>query len=136
MKASKSGTIIKLRGNLNENNWIVWQAKMKTALKTYRVLDYIAGTIACPDINADHQGWKNWGSNDAYTCMQIQCNLQDTQMVHVNQCKTAFEMWRSLKGVHDNKGHQALVIYMRNLYHLAAEEGDNIIEHLNKMKEG
>jgi len=133
---TESSTIIKLGGNLNENNWIAWQAKMKTALETYGVLNYIAGTVTHPDINMDHQGWKNWGSNNAYTHMQIQCNLQDVQMVHINQCKTAFEMWRSLEGVHDNKGHQALVIYMRNLYCLTTKEGDNIVEHLNKMKEG
>ena len=92
--------------------------------------------LSHPNINTDPQGWKNWGSNDTFTCMQIQCNIQDTQMVYVNQCKIAFNMWRSLEGVHNNKGHQALVVYMRNLYCLAAEEGNNIIKHLNKMKEG
>ncbi len=45
-------------------------------------------------------------------------------------------MWKSLESVHDNKGHQALVVYMWNFYCLAAKEGDNIIDHLNKMKEG
>jgi len=68
--------------------------------------------------------------------MQIQCNLTDAQMVYMNQCKTALEMWRSLKGIHDNRGHQALVVYIRSLYHLTAEEGNNIINHLNKMKKG
>jgi hypothetical protein len=68
--------------------------------------------------------------------MQIQCNLTDTQMVHINKCKTAFNIWRSLEGVHDNKGHQALIVYTRTLYHLATEEGNNIHNHLNKMKEG
>jgi len=28
------------------------------------------------------------------------------------------------------------LIYMRNFYRIAAEEGDNIVEHLNKIKEG
>src|SRR6266851_2907309 len=135
VKASESGTVIRLGGNLDETNWIVWRAKMRTALETCGVLEYTAG-VKRPNFSVDPQGWRNWGSNDAFTRMQIQCNLTDAQMVHVNQCKTALEMWRSLEGVHDNKGHQALVVYMRNLYRLAAEEGDNIIEHLNKMKEG
>jgi len=52
VKASESGSMIRLRCNLNENNWIVWQAKMKTALETYGILDYIAGTVAHPNINA------------------------------------------------------------------------------------
>jgi len=136
VKARKSGSVIRLGGNLDETNWIVWQAKMRTALKTCGMLEYTAGTVERPNFSVDPQGWCNWGSNDTFTCMQIQCNLIDAQMVHVNQCKTALEMWRSLKGVHDNKGHQALIAYMRNLYCLTTEEGDNIIEHLNKMKEG
>jgi len=45
-------------------------------------------------------------------------------------------MWKSLEGVHNNKGHQALVVYIQNFYGHAAEEGDDIIKHLNKMKEG
>ena len=57
-------------------------------------------------------------------------------MVHISQCTTAHEMWKSLKGVHDNKGYQALVVYLQNFYCLVAEEGDDIINHLNKIKEG
>jgi hypothetical protein len=136
VKASESGLVIRLGGNLDEANWIVWQAKIRTALETCGMLDYITGNVEHLNFSIDPQGWRNWGSNDTFTCMQIQCNLTDTQMVHVNQCKTALEMWRSLEGMHDNRGHQALIIYMRMLYCLAAEEGNNIIEHLNKMQEG
>jgi hypothetical protein len=106
------------------------------ALKTCGMLDYIMGTIEHLNFSVNPQGWHNWGSNDAFTRMQIQCNLTDAQMVHVNKCKTALGMWRSLEGMHDTKGHQALVVYMRNLYCLATEEGNNIVKHLNKMKEG
>jgi len=116
VKASESGSVIRLGGNLDETNWIVWQAKMRTALETCGVLEYIMGTIERPDISVDRRSWHNWGSNDAFTRMQIQCNITDAQMVHVNQCKTAFDMWNNLEGVHDNKGHQTLVVYMRNLF--------------------
>ena len=129
VKASESGLVIRLGGNLDEANWIVWQAKIRTALETCGMLDYITGNVEHLNFIVDPQGWHNWGSNDTFTRMQIQCNLTDAQMVHVNQCKSALEMWRSLKGVHDNRGHQALIVYMRMLYCLAAKEGDNIIEH-------
>jgi hypothetical protein len=52
------------------------------------------------------------------------------------RARTCCTQQKSLKGMHNNKGHQALVIYLRNFYHLAAKEGDDIIIHLNKMKEG
>jgi hypothetical protein len=136
VKASESGLVIRLGGNLDETNWIIWQAKIRTALETCGMLDYIMGTVEHLNFSVNPQGWCNWGSNDAFTHMQIQCNLMDAQIVYVNQCKTALKMWRSLKGMHDTKGHQALIVYMRNLYRLATEEGDNIVKHLNKMKEG
>jgi len=135
VKASESG-LIRLGNDLNESNWIVWQLRMRTALESCGALAYVTGALRCPDAYADPQGSKTWSLNDAFTHMQIQCNITEPQMVHVSQCTTAHEMWKSLEGVHDNKGHQALVIYLRNFYRLAAEDGDDIIIHLNKMKEG
>ncbi len=109
---------------------------MKMALKSCGMFDYVTGATQCPDPYANPWGWKNWGINNTFTWMQIQCNMMELQLVHVSQCKTAYKMWKSLEGVYDNKGHQALVIYMWKFYGCAAEEGDDIIEHLNKMKEG
>ena len=109
---------------------------MKTVLESCGTLDYVTRATQRLDPYADPQGWKNWGINDAFTQMQIQCNMTEPHLVHVSQCKTAYEIWKSLEGVHDNKGHQALVVYMRNFYRCTAEEGNDIIEHLTKMKEG
>jgi len=112
----------------------VWQLRMKTALESCGALDYVTRASQCPDTYADPQGSKTWILNNVFTHMQIQCNITEPQMVHISQCATAHKMWKSLESIHDNKGHQALVVYMRNFYRLAAEEGDNIIDHLNKMK--
>jgi hypothetical protein len=54
VKASESGSVIRLRGNLNKTNWIIWQAKIKTALETCSMLDYIMGTIGHPNIDIDY----------------------------------------------------------------------------------
>jgi hypothetical protein len=135
VKASKSG-LIRLGNNLNESNWIVWQLRMKIALESCGALAYVTRALQCLDAYADPQGSKTWSLNNAFTCMQIQCNITEPQMVHASQCTTAHEMWKSLEGVHNNKGHQALIVYLWNFYCLAAKEGDNIIIHLNKMKKG
>jgi hypothetical protein len=59
MKASKTGSVIRLRSNLNKSNWIVWKAKIRTALETCSVLDYITGTVECPNSSVDLQSWQN-----------------------------------------------------------------------------
>jgi len=51
VKASESGSVIRLEGNLDKTNWIIWQAKMRTTLKTCGVLEYIAGTVECPNFS-------------------------------------------------------------------------------------
>jgi len=56
-------------------------------------------------------------------------------MVYVGQCATSYEMWGSLVAVHESKGHQTTISYMRNLFHTTTEEGDDISDHLNKLKQ-
>jgi hypothetical protein len=107
---------------------------MKTVLESCGTLGYVTGASQCLDTYANPQGSKIWILNDAFTHMQIQCNITKPQMIHISQCATAHKMWKSLENVHNNKGHQALVVFMCNFYCLAAKKGDNIIKHLNKMK--
>ena len=56
-------------------------------------------------------------------------------MVYVGQCATSYEMWGSLVAVHESKGHQTTISYMRNLFRTTTEEGDDISDHLNKLKQ-
>ena len=55
-------------------------------------------------------------------------------MVHISQSRTSHESWSNLEAVHDAKSHQTTIGVIRNLYRTSAEEGDNISEHLNKLK--
>jgi hypothetical protein len=44
-------------------------------------------------------------------------------------------MWANLVAMHKSKGHQTTIFYMCNLFHTTAKEGDNVTEHLNKLKQ-
>ena len=57
-----------------------------------------------------------------------------TQMVHISQSCMAHDSWTNLEVVHDAKSHQTTIGIIQNLYHTSAEEGDNISDHLNKLK--
>ena len=44
-------------------------------------------------------------------------------------------MWTSLEAVHESRGYGYAIALKQSLFRACAEEGDNIIEHLNKLKE-
>ena len=56
-------------------------------------------------------------------------------MVHVSQLETAHEIWKSLKTIHNTKGNKAITVLIQcNLFKTFAQEGDDIVEHLTKLK--
>ena len=44
-------------------------------------------------------------------------------------------MWISLEAVHESWGHQYAISLMQSLFHTIGDKGDDIVEHLNKLKE-
>ena len=44
------------------------------------------------------------------------------------------EMWDCLVAVHESRGHQTIISYIRSLIHTIASEEDNIIDHLATLK--
>jgi len=66
--------------------------------------------------------------------MLIFADVVSLQKVHVSHHKTAYEMWQNLATVHESKGHQTLIAFMCNLYRCNAEDSDNIVEHITKLK--
>ena len=98
------------------------------------VQGYVAGTVQRPDLAQDPEGASNWDFNDTYAKVLIANNVTTTQMVHISQSRTAHDSWTNLEVVHDAKSHQTTIGIIRNLYHTSAEEGDNISDHLNKLK--
>ena len=98
------------------------------------VQNYITGGTPRPDVALDPEGAANWDFNDTYTRVLIANNVNTTQMVHIGQCHTASECWSSLEAVHDAKSHQTTIGIIQNLYRASAEDGNNIADHLNKLK--
>jgi hypothetical protein len=80
-------------------------------------------------------GAANWSFNDTYAKILITRNVADSQMAHVRPCKTAHDMWVNLEAVHEPKRRKTVISCIQNLFHTYAEEGDDIIEHLNKLQQ-
>ena len=96
--------------------------------------EYVQGLVCRPNPNVDSQGAKAWAFNDTYAKVLITNNMEPDQMVYVDQCDTSHEIWECLEAVHEPPDHQTITSYIRNLIHTAANEDDNIIDHLVKLK--
>jgi gag-polypeptide of LTR copia-type len=44
-------------------------------------------------------------------------------------------MWMNLEAVHESQSHETITSYICNLFRTYAEEEDDIIEHVNKLKQ-
>ena len=98
------------------------------------VLLYVDGTIQCLD-KTTPEDFKAWEFNDSYAQCLNSNNIIASQMMNVSNLNTACEMWTSLEAVHESQGHQYAIALMRSLFHTITDEGDDIVEHLNKLKE-
>ena len=92
---------------------------------------YTAGTIPKPVANTPDADI--WDCNNNYTQVIIISNILSNEMVHVSQCKTAGNMWKTLVTIHEVKGHETMLVVIRNLLHTIAEENTDMNEHLNKL---
>ena len=135
VKANENAVITKLADPLNDTNWNIWHDAMILMLKMCDVLPYVQGHIQCPSWCLDPIGASNWGFNDTYAMILLNRNIAPAQSIHISQCKTSRDMWMNLEAVHKSQSHETITSYIRNLFHPYAKEEDDIIEHVNKLKQ-
>jgi len=119
---------------LDDENWQVWRDDIDLAFNVCGLRGYVNGEIPCPDAGSDPVGADNWQYNDDYTKKVIRDRVSRGQKHHLTNCKTAHEMWSNLKAIHQACGDQTENQLMRELTDTKANEGEDIIEHLAKIK--
>src|SRR6267142_1506577 len=134
IRTSETGGIIRLSEPLDDSNWSVWCNRMLDIFEIYGAEEYVTSNVTQLDKSLNPRAARNWTFNNAFTKVIITNNIASSQKVHISHCKTAHEMWQNLAAVHESKGHQTLIVFMRNIYRCNAEDGDNIVEHITKLK--
>jgi hypothetical protein len=95
-----------------------------------RVNGYATGQVKCPDPIEYPNCADNWHFNDAYAMFLMANNITSRRLAHVTHRANAHEMWRDLEAWYEPKA--PLMSYVRKL-RTKAQEGDNVIDHLNKL---
>jgi hypothetical protein len=129
-------TITKLPEPLGADNWMSWKTRILSALQTCRVLGYVQGTVPAPSPGAEGfaESSATWELNDSFARTTLLNNISNEQLIHAQNAKTAKEMWDNLAAVHEDRGHLTAVALQRNLWLTIAKDGDDIPEHLSKLK--
>ena len=133
--AKEAQSITRLPNALTEGNWAVWKEQMLRIFKVCGVRAYIEGTLLRPNEATHRDDFDAWEFNDGYAQLLITINLSSSQMLYVTQLPTARTMWQALAAIHEVRGHQTAMAIQRQLFRAEAHDGDNISEHLTRLKE-
>src|SRR5712691_4155566 len=117
-----------------KKNWQTWSRSMSILFDIVYARGYINGTIRMPDQNLYPNATKIWRFNDAYIMMLITKNIAESEMIHTNDCENAYDMWNNLKKVHQLANFQIFTDKVRIFQNIRTKDGDNIKEHLIKLK--
>ena len=115
-------------------NWQTWSQSMSILFNIIYTRGYINSTIYMPDQNLYPNTTKIWHFNNAYIMMLITKNIAESEMIHTNNCKNAYDTWNNLKKVHQLANFQIFTDKVHILQNIWAKDGNNIKDHLIKLK--
>jgi hypothetical protein len=124
--------ISKLQEPLDDENWATWRQSITRLLRLAGILGIVNGIIPKP--GAESGDLDVWNFNDEYAQILITQNIMRSQMIHVGRLQSSHDMWTALEDIHEAKGNLTAIGAQRILFKTRAEEGDNIEEHLTKLK--
>ena len=107
---------------------------MTNVFSLHKVIDHVVSHVPKPNIT-DVTALAEWTDKDENMKMLLFMSMGNDNLVHLSDSKTAAQMWDNLRAVYKVKGHQTVIALRHSLYHLAANNDNNIPMHLIEMKQ-
>lgn len=128
---------------LNNSNYSNWKFRMELLLlKKNLWKKVILGDRPAPiPTSADNPTPTNakqiedWEEADDQARGSIGLTVEDDQLVHIRNKKSAKEVWKALKDYHEKNTLTNKVHLMRMICSLKLEAAGNAVEHINRMQE-
>ena len=120
--------------NKEKGNWVNWSHQMNRIFQILDTQAYIDGHVSLPDPAIYPDAARNWRYNNTFLIMIINNHIIESEQIHTNDCKTAHATWENLRKYHELSSYQIWIDKCRVLELMKAKEGDNIPEHLMKVK--
>src|ERR1700724_2534735 len=99
------------------------------------LLPIVTGTLLLPNADVQPDNAKSWLFNDRFPKVLIRKSVGADQFINITHRDTYNSMWKSLISVHEARGHQTAMAIHRALTQTHAEEVDDIITHVHRLKE-
>jgi hypothetical protein len=128
---SKWAHLTRLEEQLGERNWVDWLQRLESALRVLKVWPYVIGEITRPDPAIYPKSMECWGNNNELAKALVLRNLDQLQLQHIDQNKTASQIWCRLVSLHQGSCFRTALTYMRTLYHMMVKEDENIPDFIN-----
>ena len=122
---------------LQGNNWMPWKRRMLAVLHDLGLETYMEKDAAPPapansvkPTDKELKAIKKWQEQDAKARTWIKLAIGDSKMVHILGANTVSQMWKQLTLVKELHGKLGILATRRALYRSIAEEGFNLVEHI------
>jgi hypothetical protein len=130
---TKPTYITKVKPLTGADNYKSWCSQVIDILIEGDLDEYVTGdqyTVPLdPSLIAD------WKKKSKKALASIRLHVADGPRAFIKDCTIASDAWDILKCIYEPKGALVQVQAQRKLLHAQCEEGEDVIEHLTKMKE-
>lgn len=133
MASVTSGRAEVLVEKLSDRNYRTWKVEMKWFLKGKRLLDYALGKIE-PGGGITAAEKKVHQTNDDKAMAAIGLSLEVDQQVHIEDCQSAAEAWRTLEQIHEPKSRVRIMQLKKAFYHLQMKSEENMSSYIARAK--
>ncbi len=117
-----------------KNNWETWSDTILLALQLVQATGIVDGSTPKPNVETDPDAVDIWNYNDIYIKMLIRGHVADSELMHIRSSQTSRQMWDTLQKLHQLTTYQIFTDKLRVFQEIKAKNGDNIPDHLMKLK--
>lgn len=130
---------------LNSANYVQWSKRAQVWLEAKEVwADYVqrrkpfvavAADATAEQQAAAHAQNREHDKMDTKARCMLMVSIDDSQLPHVENLRSAFEIWEALRRIHHRATPGEKVNIIRALYELKLKPGDSVVEHTSQMTE-
>ena len=112
---------------LSDSNYSTWELKIRVLIAKEGLLKFIEAEQE--DMNADD------AKLDAKVQAMLLFSLEDLQLHHIKDQKTAYGIWKALREHHQKSSLYTKVILLKKVCRTVFRDGQNMYEHINVLND-
>lgn len=122
---------------LDGSNYINWKFKLQTLLEGQNTYSIVIGdegkpTVANGGTNATIQEWEK---RELKAKVLLKLSVKDCIIPHIRDCKTANEIWTTLKDMYEIKNTSRTLFLRKKILSIKMEENESVSSFLSRIKE-